>query len=138
MTGGDVQKIECDITFLPKSDEGWGRKSAPILTGNTYRPHFVAGDPSQRQPILTTRTHEVERPDGSKAWVTTDRWIGEEYAGVCFGDGPENIELGRLFRIVVTLMFWPHLQYEKFEPGATFTVREGGTIVGFGRVLRWL
>ena len=31
-------------------------------------------------------------------------------------------------------MYFPLIRYEDVVPGATFTVREGGRIVGFGRV----
>ena len=32
-------------------------------------------------------------------------------------------------------MYWPEEKYEELVPGATFTLREGSKIVGFGRVL---
>jgi hypothetical protein len=32
-------------------------------------------------------------------------------------------------------MYWPGEKYEQLIPGATFTVREGPKIVGFGQVL---
>src|SRR5271154_3167659 len=67
MAAIDVQKIECEVTFLSKSDNGWGRDVIPILNGNFYRPHLVVGDPDQRKAILKTHTYEIENADGLKS-----------------------------------------------------------------------
>jgi hypothetical protein len=32
------------------------------------------------------------------------------------------------------LMYWPHPVYESLVAGATFTIREGAQVVGYGRV----
>ena len=135
MTDIEVHKVECEVTFLSKSEEGWGKTVKPILDGNWYRPHLVIGDPNQRKAILTTRTYEVENPDGSKRTAISDRWLAEEYAGVSFDTGPNDFEFDVSIRVKLSLMFWPGPQYEKVQPRATFTVREGATIVGFGKVL---
>lgn len=135
MSDIEIQKVECEVTFLPKSGEGWGKTVKPILNGNWYRPHLVIGDPNQREAVFTTHTYEVEHPDGSKSTHTTDRWIDEVYAGISFDSGPENFEFDKPVRTKVSLMFWPGPQYEKVQPGETFTVREGPTVVGFGKVL---
>jgi hypothetical protein len=135
MSANDAPKIECEVTFLAKSEEGWGRSTVPFLNGNTYRPHLVVGDPNQRQPILTTHSYEVENTDGSKSVRTTDKWIDEEYVGISFDAGPENAVLEESVRVKLILMFWPGPQYEKLQPGNKFTVREGGTVVGFGSIL---
>jgi hypothetical protein len=96
------------------------------------------GDPRQRQAIITGRTMPVEYADGSKGESWTDRFINEEMLGVSFEAGPEKPRLGEALAVTLFLMYWPALQYEKLQAGATFTVREGPHIVGFGRVLRWL
>jgi len=131
----DIQKIECEVTFLSRSSEGWGRTQKPLLNGNWYRPHLVLGSPHQRKVILTTHTYEVENPDGSKRTETTDRWINEEYIGVSFDTGPKDFEFDSPIQAKLSLMYSPGPQYEGLRPGKTFTVREGGTVVGFGRVL---
>src|SRR5947208_17162448 len=107
MNNDKSPKLDCEITLLPKSPEGWGLNFVPILTGNTYRPHFVVGDPNQRKPILTTRSHEVQRTDGSKLKLTTDKWVDEEYLGVAFHAGPEIAQLGQPILATVALMYWP-------------------------------
>jgi hypothetical protein len=108
------------------------------LNGNLYRPHLVVGDPNQRIAIFKTHTYEVEHSPGLKIQHTTDKWIDEEYAGVMFDTGPEDAKFGEIIRVKLTLLFWPGPQYEKLQPGKTFTVREGHNVVGFGKVLDWL
>jgi len=34
------------------------------------------------------------------------------------------------------LMYYPASTYEELQPGATFTIREGAKVVGYGKVLR--
>jgi len=107
------------VTFL--SAEGGGRRApfpADALSGDTYRPHFAIGDPSQRHAI-TVDNHGVE-----------------EYIGVAFHEGPSIVEPGVETKVLVSLMFHPHPVYDKLQPGVTFTVREGATVVGFGRVVQ--
>ncbi|HTK85343.1 MAG TPA: hypothetical protein VL625_09690 [Patescibacteria group bacterium] len=128
--------IDCEVTFLADT-----RPFVPALNGDGYRPHIVVGDPNQREPILGTRTTEVMCADGFKRRHTSDKWVNEEYLGVAFHCGPSDAEmskefLGKPLKVQLTLMFWPGLKYEKIQDGATFTIREGGKIVGFGRVLK--
>jgi hypothetical protein len=109
MTAIDVQKIECEVTFLPKTEEG-GRNIIPILNGNFYRPHLVIGDPAQRTAIVKTHTYEIENSDGSKSKHATDNWIDEEYIGIMFDAGPVNFEFGTPVCAKLTLLFWPNPQ----------------------------
>ena len=37
--------------------------------------------------------------------------------------------------MTLRLMYWPDEPYDELLPGATFTVRGGPKIVGFGKVL---
>ena len=80
-------------------------------------PHVVVGDPGQREA----------RTAGST--------ITEHYLGVWVVDAPDEIAPGDTAEITLRLMYWPEENYERLVPGATFTVREGPKIVGFGRVL---
>lgn len=138
MADYQAQKLECTVTFLAKSDEGWGRMFVPTLNGNWYRPHLVAGDPGQRKAKLTTHSYEVEYADGSKGLRTSNNWIDEQYLGVSFDTAPDQVHLNEPIRLKLSLMFWPHPNYEVLQPGQHFTVREGATVVGFGEVIRWL
>lgn len=112
--------VEADLTFRPAAEGG--RTIPPgVLDGLQYRPHIVVGDPNQRE-----------------ATVGADRVIAEEYLGVAFSSGPDRLSLGQAIRVEMMLIYWPNLDYRKAVPGATFTLREGGRIVGQGRITkRW-
>jgi hypothetical protein len=58
-----------------------------------------------------------------------------EYLGVEVVHKQELIRPGESARVKMRLAYWPVLGYAGVIPGATFTIREGGTIVGFGTVL---
>ena len=80
-------------------------------------PHVVLGDPAQREARISGNT------------------ITEHDLGVLVADAPDEIPPGGSAEITLRLMYWPGENYEQLVPGATFTVREGPKIVGFGRVL---
>ena len=80
-------------------------------------PHIVVGDPSQREAKTSGNT------------------ITEHYLGVLVTDAPDEMAPGATAEITLCLMYWPDENYGEVLPGATFTVREGPTVVGFGRVL---
>jgi hypothetical protein len=86
----------------------------------SYRPHVVVGDPKQRQIIAA------------------GNFIQETYLGVAFLSGPEKFEAGESFLAELALIFYPHPAYDSLVPGATFTIREGPVVVGFGEVKRVL
>ena len=116
-----VPLMECAVTFL-HTEEGGRRTRFPAdaLSGGTYRPHLVIGDPGQRTAI-----------------VVGNQGI-EELIGVAFHRGPSVVEPGVEAHFVLSLMFHPHQVYEQLQPGVTFTVREGSHVVGFGSVIRRL
>jgi hypothetical protein len=122
LAGQGLAHIECSVVFLPASEGG---RTSPFpsgaLSGDTYRPHLVIGDPAQRRPVVA---------DGN-------RLIGE-YISVAFHHGPAVPQIGVEMTTVLTLMYFPHPMYDKLAPGVTFTVREGAQIVGYGWVNRWL
>jgi hypothetical protein len=80
-------------------------------------PHVVLGDPAQREARISGNT------------------ITEHYLGVLVADAPDEIPAGGSAEVTLRLMYWPGERYEQLVPGATFTLREGPKIVGFGRVL---
>jgi hypothetical protein len=83
----------------------------------TQRRWLVIGDIRQREAVVA---------DGRGS---------EEYLGVAFCAGPLDVPFGAEIRAVLTLIYSPHPMYDGLKPGATFTVREGPHIVGYGRVL---
>jgi hypothetical protein len=108
-------RITAEITFLPPSEGG--RETLPTdFSGGGYRPHVVVGDPKQRQAVLVNNVAQ------------------EKYLGVAFVLGPSNVVAGEPFVAEIALMYWPKLSYDSLVSGATFTVREGPHIVGFGTV----
>jgi hypothetical protein len=110
-----VPLIEASITLLPEL------AGPRILTGRQYRPHIVIGPSSQIAAVVA---------DGNR--------LTEPYLGVCFWSGAEKVEPGQTVTLKLALMYYlgSEDQYATVLPDAEFTVREGGKIVGYGKVLR--
>ncbi len=45
------------------------------------------------------------------------------------------MEPGQTAEVELALLFAPENPYTEVEPGATFTVREGSKVVGYGEIL---
>jgi len=84
------------------------------LSSGAYRPHIVMGPQAQRVAIR----------DGNR--------FTENYLGVMFVGGPDTLEPGDTADVRLALMYFPEYPYEEVQPGATFTVREGSLVVGYG------
>ena len=113
--------IEAQMTLLPES-EGGRLFPDGVFQGLRYRPHIVIGDPMQRKPIVV---------DGNR--------LTELYLGVAFSDGPHQVIYGQPMKTRMLLAYWPKVDYEKVVPDATFTLREGGRIAGYGKIIkRWI
>jgi hypothetical protein len=80
-------------------------------------PHIVIGDPEQREAIKI----------GNKPT--------ENYLGVWVTDAPDELSPGQTSEVTLKLMYWPKESYTDVKAGATFTVREGSNMIGFGTVL---
>lgn len=76
--------------------------------------------------------HLVMQPEDVRA-VPTDG-SRENYLGVRFRGGPAKLTYGESALCRWELMYHPQVNYEEVKVGATFTLREGGRIVGFGTV----
>ena len=111
----ELAHVEIEVTFIPSSEGGRAIWPA-MFTGGGYRPHLVLGDPNQRQAIM----------EGN--------YILETYLAIAFWQGPDRVEEGVPFICDVVLMGYHHPCYDGVRPGATFTVREGAKIVGYGVV----
>ena len=109
--------IEAEITFLRKSEGG---RDVPdgMFREFRYRPHIVIGDPSQRRAVIA---------EGNR--------LTEHYLGVAFSDGPQHIDPGQPARTTMALVY-PNVDYSAAVPGATFTLREGAQIIGYGSIAR--
>ncbi len=108
--------ISADITFLTPEEGGrtWG--SAPWSPGQ-YRPHLVVQNPDIRQAAH----------NGNEST--------EDYLGVVFTTWPAEHVAGKSLRYTLALLYHPEVDYDSLQKGATFTIREGAKIVGFGTVL---
>jgi hypothetical protein len=110
-SGITVPVVKAQVTLLPELSRG--RRG---LTTGQYRPHIVIGPQSQRVAIR----------DGNLCT--------EEYLGVMLVGGPEAINPGESAEVSLALIYFPEKSYDEVEPGATFTIREGPLIVGFGAI----
>jgi hypothetical protein len=100
------------LTLLPELTHG-----RRLLATGQYRPHIVIGPQSQRVAIL----------DGNR--------FTENYLGVMFVGGPDTMEPGDTAEVKLALMYFPDYPYNEVQPGATFTVREGPLVVGYGVIV---
>jgi len=111
--------IEAEVTFLLANEGG---RSTPLQLDHPhafYRPHVVVGDVRQRQAI-----------------VGSNRVLSEEYLSVQFRRTPLVLAPGQSATLWMDLMYYPANTYERLQVGATFTIREGPNVVGYGQVLR--
>jgi hypothetical protein len=108
-----VPTIRASLTLLPELDRGRN------TLWHAYRPHIVIGPPDQRQARIEGNT------------------LVERYQGVMLLDEYLRIEPGNTVEVTMALAYYqqPDTLYEDVVPGATFTVREGPNIVGYGVVL---
>ncbi|MEQ8836540.1 MAG: hypothetical protein RID07_07020, partial [Lacipirellulaceae bacterium] len=104
------------VTFL-KTEEGGRQKAPAFRTSHKYFPHVV-----------------VQSPDAREATRDENGYLVEDYLGVQFIDDPNDYELGQTAEVKLLLFYHPRVDYSKLVPDATFTIREGGKIVGFGAV----
>jgi hypothetical protein len=104
-----VPVVQAEVTLLPELSRG-----RRLLTTGKYRPHIVIGSQSQRVAIR----------EGNR--------LTENYLGVMFVGGPDAMEPGDTVEVKLALMYFPEEPYNEVQPGATFTVREGPLIVGYG------
>jgi translation elongation factor EF-Tu-like GTPase len=111
--------IETEVTLL-SAEEGGRRWPLDLSHRDAfYRPHLVVGDPGQRHALVDANG------------VAT-----EEYLGVQFVPAALQLAPGDRATIRMQLIFYPACDYGRLTPGTTFTVREGGSVIGHGRVLR--
>lgn len=106
--------VKAKLNVLAKADGG--RDAIP--DGPCYRPHIVIGDPDQR--IATSG------PDGRS---------NENYLGICFNGDGSFLSTGKTHEVYFSLVYFPRVDYSAIVKGATFTLREGGTIVAFGEII---
>ena len=80
-------------------------------------PHIVIGDPYQKEAVFVGNS------------------LTEIYLGVWVMDAPDELSPGRTAEVTLRLIYWPEEKYADVRAGATFTLREGPMIIGFGQVI---
>ena len=113
------------LTFLPHAEGG--RKIVPpaeFLRSLKYRPHIVIGDPKQRKmrDSVLSKAQLIYEGDG-------------EYLGVVLSDVDREPKEGEVVVVELAFMYFPQVSYRDVVPGATFTLREGARILGFGQII---
>jgi len=113
------------LTFLSRADGG--RQILPpadFLRSLQYRPHIVIGDPTKRErrESVLGKAQLIYEGDG-------------EYLGVAFSAVDHEPKEGEEVIVEMAFMCFPAVSYREAVPGATFTLREGARIVGFGEIL---
>jgi hypothetical protein len=106
-----IPTIQAYVTLLADLERGRN------LAHNTYRPHIVVG-PVSRPVADRTGIHPSER-----------------YLGVVFIGRDFQLKPGEAAEVTMALMYYPDALYEDVVPGASFTIREGTSVVGYGTVL---
>ncbi len=91
----------------------------PGLSSHQYTPHLVIQSPDVRAPN-----------------VVRGNVIVDDYLGVRFLSGPKESLPEQALNCEMELMYHPNVNYDAVRDGATFTLREGGTVVGFGVVTK--
>jgi hypothetical protein len=113
----DLPTLLVEVTFLRFEEGGRQHSPGPPWVSPRYMPHLVVQSPDIRQAVLQGNT-------------LTDDY----YLGVYFWDGPDEYEAGEAGLYLLRGMY-PRVNYDALQVGATFTIREGASIVGFGTVL---
>jgi translation elongation factor EF-Tu-like GTPase len=115
-TEGVSAVVNAEVTFLSEADGG--RNAMPHFNPPTpYRPHIVIQDSTIR------------------AATYDERGMGNEhYLAVEFIGGPDSSTPGTSSKVAMLLSYFPRVDYAAVQDGATFTIREGSRIVGFGVV----
>ncbi len=110
-------EILVKVKFFSK--ENGGRHSLPedLLSSGKYRPHFVVGDPGQKEAIIDENNNLLEN-----------------YLGIAFTSQEEPLVVEKDINAKV-ITIYPNTDYSLLKKGITFTVREGGNIIGNGEVI---
>lgn len=106
------------VKFYSKKNGGREKLPIDLLSSGKYRPHLVIGDPNQRNVI-----HNEMK-------------IGkEEYLGITFVNQKTELKEEQEIEATISTLY-SDIDYNSLTTGATFTIREGGKIVGNGKILK--
>ncbi|MGZ0170147.1 MAG: EF-Tu C-terminal domain-related protein [Planctomycetales bacterium] len=106
--------VRAEVRFLSESDGG--RRTLPALTPE-YRPHIV-----------------VQSADVRTVIVDEDGLCRERYLGIYFVAATGALRANEAVEVTLGLAYHLSVDYSELQAGTTFTIREGGNIVGYGTV----
>ncbi len=109
--------VRVEVKFFPRSQGGRRKLPPDLLSLGVYRPHFVIERVAQGQPVAAKNIQPTD-----------------EYLGVIFVSQDASLERNKPVIAEVELPY-PDIDYSRLAPSAFFTIREGASIVGNGRVL---
>ena len=112
-----VERLKVKVKFFSKKEGGRSQLPPDLLSTGVYRPHLVVGSADQKQPFVDAK----------------NRGVGD-YLGVAFVTQDEKLLAGKEV-VSEVIMPYEDIDYSALCPGVTFTIREGGSIVGNGHVL---
>ena len=101
-----TERMKVAVKFFSKSNGGRSQLPPDLLSCGTYRPHLVV-----------------------------ERLLKEEYLGVLFVSQSEPLAEEKQVVAEVNTIY-PEVDYSSLATGVTFTIREGGSVVGTGEVLQ--
>ena len=111
------KELRVRVKFFSKYDGGRTELPKDLLSSGNYRPHFVVGSPDQKQAIADENNVGLE-----------------DYLGVVFIKSRGSLMAEQELEASVSLLY-PGVDYSALKKEATFTIREGGKIVGNGKII---
>ncbi len=112
---GSKPTVLAQVTVLLPSEGG---RRLDAVDSPLYRPHIVIGDPDQRIVLVDRNGNGTE-----------------DYLGVQFVGDDRVLQSGIAHQVTLSLMYFPEVDYSAVTADATFTIREGSQVVGFGKIL---
>jgi translation elongation factor EF-Tu-like GTPase len=112
-----IPTIRANVTLL--SRENGGRVTMPMLASGKYMPHIV-----------------VQSPDVRTEKAVNGNVIVDDYLGVRFVSAANEPLPDQSVECDMEMMYHLTVDYDLVREGASFTVREGGRVIGFGLVTR--
>lgn len=114
----DQPRVVAEVRML-SSAEGGRTRGIAIEPDSRYMPHLAIDDRAYREAKTDSNNQSLEHYMGvhfEPALSITDPSTGSG-------------------KYSLRLMYYPRVDYSTLQPGVTFTVREGGRIVGHGVVV---
>jgi len=110
-------RLKVKVKFFSPKNGGREKLPRDLLSSRVYRPHFVVGNPDQKRALVNEQNQSTEN-----------------YLGVTFVAQDAPLEAEQEIHAEIETVY-TGVDYSSLRKGTTFTIREGGSIVGNGKVL---